>query len=1019
MRNRHIPIFVLLLFAGCGDDPAAPDDSDATPDVADSSDADTSADAPNDAEHDAEPDAEHDAEPDAEPDAEHDAESDAERDTLDPCAPDQCEIDGECYANDAPNPDNPCEICLVVVDAGEWSNADGGICDDGDACTADDACFEGTCMGTLATCDDGNACTSGTCDPETGECEWEPTDGSCDDGDPCSVGDICNDGVCTAGSETLGCDDDNGCTDDVCEPGIGCTFPLLDGAACDDGDACTDGDVCGGGTCVPGPDPVVCDDESLCTIDWCDPVDGCRTRSIADLCSDENPCTDEACDPELGCVFPFNEEPCDDGLVCTGGDTCTEGACRGALVPVDDENLCTDDTCVEPDGPISVPNSDPCDDGDACTVGDICADGGCIPGTDPLVCDDDNVCTDDACDVSDGCTFTPNTDACDDGNACTVEDACGDGECVGAELSCDDGNDCTVDSCDIETGCINTLIVSNACRPTIEIDYPPRAATIEDDGSGTITVRGRVVSGAGPIEALTVNGELVTPAADGAFTHELTSAFGGNYLLVEAADSMGSERRVVQSFLLSDDYRIPTADPLGGHEPQGMGFYLGQPSLDVLASVTTLAFSTLDLSGLLPDPVLVEFFHTVRPRGAEPVSFGTPTATLDAQSGGIHMTAVVPDLRAEMTISGWLCSGNVDYTATSLTLDADIILSVVDHELVTSLENVDATISGADISIGCLLGGIIEALIGDISGDFESTIESQLTSQLGPLLTEAFGAFAIDMPIEFPALNPGDPPVAIQLQTDFESVDFDDDGGNIVLRSVATSEPLGIYSNLGVAGRSSCGAAEAQLIRFFEEDPLEVVLSDNTINQLLYSAWSAGLLEFDVPPELLGDFDLSGFGISDLVLHASGMLQPTIADCVDDTLVAHIGDLRIDADMSLLGTALSATLYVSLTANFEITAADGALGFAISDIARVELQVEVEDEAFISVESTFEALILENLVPGLMGALGGDALGSFPLPEIDLAGTIEGVPAGTVLSITPSRVRRLLGNAVVGGTMGL
>jgi hypothetical protein len=534
-----------------------------------------------------------------------------------------------------------------------------------------------------------------------------------------------------------------------------------------------------------------------------------------------------------------------------------------------------------------------------------------------------------------------------------------------------------------------------------------------------VTVTGTVVSGAGDITAFTVNGEIVTPEADGAFSYDLTGMYGGNYLLIEAADELGSERKVVQSFLLSDDYRIPVADPLGGHEPQGMGFYLGQTSLDVLAEVTTLAFSSLDLGGLLPDPVLQQAGHTIRARGANPISFGTPTATLDAQVGGMHLVATVPDLGADMRISGWACNGNVDFTASSLVLEADIVFSVVENAMVTNLTGVSASINGDDLSIDCFLGGLIEALAGDIAGDFESTIETELTGQLGPLLNEAFNAFAISFPIEFPSIDPAGDPIAILLETDFESVAFDDDGGNITLRAVATSEPLGLYTNLGVAGRSSCGEAAAQLVSFLEEDPLEVVLSDNTVNQLLYSAWSGGLLEFDVPPELLGDFDLSGFGISDLVLHASGMLQPTVADCVDDVLIAHIGDLRIDADMSLFGTPISATLYISLTANFEITSGDGELGFSISGIERVELQVEVADEAFISIESTFEDLILENLVPGLLAALGGDALGSFPLPEIDLSGSIDGVPAGTVLSITPTRVRRFLGNSVVGGTMGL
>ena len=76
-------------------------------------------------------------------------------------------------------------------------------------------------------------------------------------------------GGCTPGS----CDDENPCTDDVCNTSSGqCVFTPDDTNECTDGDACTD-DACDAGDCVSTP--ISCDDDDCCTIDSCDPDSGC------------------------------------------------------------------------------------------------------------------------------------------------------------------------------------------------------------------------------------------------------------------------------------------------------------------------------------------------------------------------------------------------------------------------------------------------------------------------------------------------------------------------------------------------------------------------------------------------------------------------------------------------------------------------------------------------------------------------------------------------------------------------
>jgi len=96
-------------------------------------------------------------------------------------------------------------------------------------------------------CDDSNACTDDGCDSLTG-CVNTPNNDPCDDGNPCTAADACSDGASNAVGPTL-CDDNNPCTDDYCDPAVGCqTQPNNVSQACYDGPANT----LGVGVCKQG-----------------------------------------------------------------------------------------------------------------------------------------------------------------------------------------------------------------------------------------------------------------------------------------------------------------------------------------------------------------------------------------------------------------------------------------------------------------------------------------------------------------------------------------------------------------------------------------------------------------------------------------------------------------------------------------------------------------------------------------------------------------------------------------------
>ena len=101
-----------------------------------------------------------------------------------------------------------------------------------------------------ADCDDGNVCTDDACDVQSGQCIGTPNLADCDDGLACTTRDECRDGVCHGADPDDGlCADGNECTDDICNPAVGCE-QIANAGPCDDGAACTLDDVCAGGSCV-------------------------------------------------------------------------------------------------------------------------------------------------------------------------------------------------------------------------------------------------------------------------------------------------------------------------------------------------------------------------------------------------------------------------------------------------------------------------------------------------------------------------------------------------------------------------------------------------------------------------------------------------------------------------------------------------------------------------------------------------------------------------------------------------
>ncbi len=191
--------------------------------------------------------------------------------TLDTCG------GGSCLGGPGLNCDdgNPCtdDSCDNISGCLNIDNA--VSCDDGDACTTGDTCVAGACIGGAPPdCADGNVCTDDVCDIVLG-CQNLNNTAACDDGIACTLNDVCTSGACMG--MPLDCSGlSDSCNDGVCNEDNGqCeALAINEGGSCEDGLFCNGAETCTAGSCAAADDP--CDANPNFTCD-----------EVADVCVNE------------------------------------------------------------------------------------------------------------------------------------------------------------------------------------------------------------------------------------------------------------------------------------------------------------------------------------------------------------------------------------------------------------------------------------------------------------------------------------------------------------------------------------------------------------------------------------------------------------------------------------------------------------------------------------------------------------------------------------------------------------
>ncbi|KAL9987448.1 hypothetical protein ACROYT_G001761 [Oculina patagonica] len=380
----------------------------------------------------------------------------------------QCRINGRCYSYNTVNPSNPCQKCNINRKT-TWTNDNALSCNDGNACTRNDRCFNGRCIGTVfLTCLSCEECYKETCRVKPGYCSIMVggvrtcfNHGDLRPGYECQQCDSNNQHQWTS-NNYLQCSDNNIKTKDRCVNGA-CVGTLYDCLSCErhDGKGCP---------VQPG----------YCTIHY----NGQRTCFAKSQYKPGNPC--QWCDPGSSTSTWSNREgvACDDGNKCTGGDTCRSGQCTATPFTCNSHcQYCNGTSCSLKTGFGFANNKCTCK----------------IAGQDysHQMLNPSNQCQ--WCDLYDAIARANSdwsnrpTVPCDDGNKCTKQDTCKAGRCSGLGYSCQSSyppSRCIKTSECVGDGTCRSIIRTNGtlCRPAVDLcDQPERCDGVLGTCPGQVT----------------------------------------------------------------------------------------------------------------------------------------------------------------------------------------------------------------------------------------------------------------------------------------------------------------------------------------------------------------------------------------------------------------------------------------------------------------------------------------------------------------------------------------------------
>jgi hypothetical protein len=587
-----------------------------------------------------------------------------------------------------------------------------------------------------------------------------------------------------------------------------------------------------------------------------------------------------------------------------------------------------------------------------------------------------------------------------------------------------------------------TVNVSGA-GPLISVDFPARGATLSGD-KPTVTVTGTASDKFG-LASFTVNGEAAqVEEEDNTFSHIVIASHGVNPLTVEAKDldPAAPETRIVQAFAYSTKFYPAKGDKAASWVPGGLQLFLAASFVDDgqhdhakpddLATVIELAFDPMEISSFLPNPLYSGFNYKLTMKDVEVES---PKVMIDLLEGGMKVSIAFVDFSGAVEAVGTCNVLGVDLCPDvsgvlrieKIAFFAVLGIALQGGEVVATLGEYHLGLEGVSLDLPGL-GAVLEPLLNGVIGLVEKQLESALAGQIKQLvpgmIEQLFLAFELDAALPLDPLVAGGTSVTVQLESEYAALVVSPGGIEMAFDTFVSSPKKVLHDPLGALGRGACAGPEAPAYALGKAEEVTAAFADDFVNQLLFAYWWGGGLKVTLDEKALESVaeTLNQYGIEQPAIVLDFFLSPMFSDCNAETALRFgIGDLFVQANFKMLSKPLSVGLFVTALGEADLTLAEGpdgpVLDFAVGEILLFDYDVVSVTEGFEDLVPIIEELMGKQVIEKALEGIAGKSFGGLPLPELDLAALLPGIPAGTVLHMVPKSLAREAGYTEIAGAL--
>ena len=746
--------------------------------------------------------------------------------------------------------------------------------------------------------------------------------------------------------------------------------------------------------------------------------------------------------------------PCDTGYSANAeSGTCDDiNECEAGTATCTQNSICTNTEggydCLCDTGYSANAESGTCDDINECEAG-------------TATCTQNSICT--------------NTEGgydclCDTGYSANAESG-----------TCDDINECETNSfeCPQDLGCVNTnggydcACAPIGTPPIVELFAPTRGEVIQGTpGQGAVALSATVSDSGVGLASVKLNGvsiEVIEGALDIELDQQLDTKWGLNTVVLTAQDVCGNTSDFVSSFLHSESYFPPFASPDAAASHDSMTLRVGQAliddgdrnDVDDLATFAEVSAQSLDLNASVPDIIGVDpdangdgridsatyscglwteinqmTGYKITRNGV--VTYRSPNINylrilpetdrlaLSMRVGNIDIPLHVQGHRdlgclgeTEVSVYGFLSISSVRiFLSYEVALDDNevrLIRPAITYDIDGLYIDLDfGRLDFVDFLVNSMIDTIVEVTEQSIADEFSNLVESEITPVFegflqgvgfGPLASNCSGGCELDFEFALNELN------VVQGQGQLDSFRF----GFFSQAYPPEFAPwFPAESTLGSIRHVSAEASPQDT-----DSDFAATLEDNLFNQMFWSVWAQGALEFTEEMTIAW---LPEDGAT-YALTLSHLLPPVFMPTDLATgLQIGFGDIHLKGTKAGVDGSdpTQIDLFVTVLAPGFVEGAEreGAEGSSLNCTLAEQAQWAVNwaptGDHNLGVEQTDELLGM------VLGTALADTLtklcSAVPLPVIDLGG-LTGLPSAAMLTVDNTSITRLEQAFELSGTM--